>query len=353
MAAKAVMYSKWEMKIRQWVLPTMVSLLLGGVFFGMTGCGCGCGGEQSIPPVSANQLAFDSDRTGNYEIYLMNADGSGVRALTNDHTKDSWWPRISPDRSHLLFYQTPAGTHDGDYTKTSLWMKNLTDGSPNSQIIANGANGWQFQGHAEWAPDGNKLVMFAGTASNLQIFTTDAAGKNPVAITNRPSPNIDPSWSPDGATLAFVGSPKGTTNPTDYEVYTVPSTGGTATRLTNDGLIDNDPYFSPDGRSLAFLTQTLPPGSPGKPLGTWGIRKLNLAAAGPMGIPGIVIDDGQVNSKPDWSLDGSLIRFHRTLYFGNGKFSIFSIHPDGSGLSELTPGQSTNSEFPSAGAIRR
>jgi len=103
---------------------------------------------------------------------------------------------------------------------------------------------------------------------------------------------------------------------------------------------------------LAFLTQTLPPGSPGKPLGTWGIRKLNLAAAGPTNPPGIVIDDGQINSKPDWSLDGSLIRFHRTLYFGNGKFSIFSIRPDGTGLLELTPGQTTNNEFPSAGAVR-
>ena len=194
--------------------------------------------------------------------------------------------------------------------------------------------------------------MFAGTAANLQIFTTDAGGRNPLAITNRPSPNLDPSWSPDGATIAFVGSPNGTTNAKDYEIYTVGTSGGTPTRLTNDGLIDNDPYFSPDGMTLAFLTQTLPPGSPGKPLGTWGIRKLNLAALPPFSNPGIIIDDGQINSKPDWSYDGTLIRFHRTLYFGSGKFSLFVIHPDGTGLLELTPGQANNNEFPSAGAVR-
>ena len=97
-------------------------------------------GWTAPPHLLTSQLAFDSDRTGNYEIYLMNTDGSGVRALTNDRTQDSWWPRISPERARILFYRTPAGTHDGDYTKTSLWEMNA-DGSDSHQVIANGANG--------------------------------------------------------------------------------------------------------------------------------------------------------------------------------------------------------------------
>lgn len=340
------------MHIRKTPLAIMAVLLLGGVAGCRGGSECGCVEPPPMPAVPSTQLAFDSDRTGNYEIYLMNTDGTGVRALTNDRAYDSWWPRISPDRNRILFYRTPKGVHDTDYTQTSLWTM-MADGSGPLAAIPKGANGWQFQGHAEWSPDGQKFVMFGGTAANLQIYVTDSFGYNPKAITNRPSPNIDPSWSPDGSTIAFIGSANGTTNAADYEVYTVPSTGGAATRLTNDGLIDNDPYFSPDGTTLAFLTQTLPPGSPGKPFGTWGIRKLNLAAAGPALVPGIVIDDGQINSKPDWSLDGTLIRFHRTLYSGNGKFSIFAIHPDGTGLSELTPGQANNNEFPSAGGTLR
>ncbi|MBK8725457.1 MAG: PD40 domain-containing protein [Holophagaceae bacterium] len=307
------------------------------------------GGSPSGPAtVPGGQVAFDSDRTGNYEIYLMAADGSSVRPLTSDARYDTWWPRISPDRTRILFYRTAKGLHDSDYTKTSLWLMNA-DGSGQVQAIANGANGWQFQGHGEWSPDGTRIVMFGGSAPNLNIFVTNASGQSPVAITSRSGLNIDPSWSPDGATVAFISTPAGSVDAYDQEVYRVPANGGAVTRLTNDHLIDNDPYFAPDGQTIAFLTQTLPPGSPGKPLGTWGIRKI-----GPNGTGlGTVIDDGQINSKPDWSTDGSLIRFHRTLYFGSGTWSLFQIRPDGTGLLELTPGQSWNNEFPCAGGVKR
>ena len=319
------------------VVAALVSLL---------GCASGGGSStttQASATVPVSSLALDSDRTGNYEIYLLDAAGN-TSQLTQDAAWDSWWPKISPDRKHILLYRTPKGVHDTDYTKTSLWEM-ASDGSGLHALIANGANGWQFQGHAEWSPDGSRLVMFAGTPANLQIFTTDGNGQTPQAITSRPGPNLDPSWSKDGLTIAFISTPNGTFAQTDYEVYTLPAAGGTATRITNDGLIDNDPYVSPDGSSLAWLTQTLPPGSPGKPLGTWGIRK----AARNGSNPGVVIDDGQINSKPDWSSDGTLIRFHRTIYSGTGKFSVFEIHPDGSGLRELTPGQASNNEFPNAG----
>lgn len=323
-----------------------------GLLAGGTGCrtggGCGCT-TPDFPTIAATQLAFDSDRTGNYELYVMNADGSGAHPLTSDPRFDSWWPRISPDRTRILFYRTPKGVHDTDYTKTSLWIVNA-DGSLPREAIANGANGWQFQGHAEWSPDGARMVMFGGTAPNLNIYVTNAAGQSPVAITSRQGLNIDPSWSPDGATVAFISTPSGSLDQVDQEVYLVPAKGGIATRLTHDRLVDNDPYFSPDGQTIAFLTQTLPPGSPGKPLGTWGLRKVGPAGSG----LGTILDDGQINSKPDWSTDGSLIRFHRTLYFGGGKFSLFQIKPDGTGLLELTPGQgSWNSEFPCAGGAKR
>src|SRR4051794_22005974 len=55
------------------------------------------------------RLVFDSDRTGNFEIYAMGVDGSSPVELTRDATYDSFWPKISPDRTQILFYRSPKG----------------------------------------------------------------------------------------------------------------------------------------------------------------------------------------------------------------------------------------------------
>src|SRR5918911_3891865 len=116
---------------------------------------------RQTPTLKTGVIVFNSNRTGNDEIYVMNADGSGVRALTDDERYDSWWPRVSPDRGRILFYRSPRGVHDNDYTKQSLWVMNA-DGSNRRQLRAAGTDGWKIQGHAEWSPDGSRLAMFGG-----------------------------------------------------------------------------------------------------------------------------------------------------------------------------------------------
>lgn len=59
-----------------------------------------------------------------------------------------------------------------------------------------------------------------------------------------------------------------------------------------------------------------------------------------------LIDDGQVNSKPAWSLDGTTIYFHRLVFPVTHGFSVWSIHADGSGLTEITAGQPGINEYP-------
>ena len=74
--------------------------------------------SAAIPP---GDLVFDSDRTGNYEIFTMTGTGQDPRQLTDDSRYDSWWARLSPDRRTILFYRSPKGSHDRDYSSTSLW----------------------------------------------------------------------------------------------------------------------------------------------------------------------------------------------------------------------------------------
>lgn len=285
----------------------------------------------------ANVLAFDSDRTGNYELFTMQIDGSQVRQITSDAKFDSWWPRISPDRKRILFYRTPKGTHDRDFTQTSLWVANA-DGSEARELRARGADGWDEQGHAEWSPDGAHLVMFGGSRTNPQIFVSAADGTAARKVMQREGTNIDPSWSPDGKTIAFIGCPAAVCFEKDYEVYTIPAQGGEARRLTNDGIRDQDPYFSPDGARIAWLSQTDPTG----PVGVWNIRIMASDGSGQR----LLTNDRNVNSKPEWARDGSRIYFHR-LQAGRDRWSLFAIRPDGSGLVELNPGSPGNSEFPS------
>ena len=58
------------------------------------------------------RIAFESYRDDDMEIYIMNADGSGQRNLTNDHTVDDYGPSWSPDGSQIIYYAYRDGNWD-------------------------------------------------------------------------------------------------------------------------------------------------------------------------------------------------------------------------------------------------
>lgn len=266
-------------------------------------------------------LLFDSNRTGTYELWRVGLDGTGAVQLTDDPAYDSWWPKLSPDRRRVVFYRTPAGVHDRDYTRTSLWAMDV-DGSNLRELIPVGGHGWELHGHAEWSPDGTELVMFGGRRFNPRVYVTDAAGRAPREVTARGGMNLDPSWTPDGRIL-FVGCPTRFCVNRLLEVYVIDADGTDERRLTHDGLRDHDPYASPDGQTIAWLRQM--------PVG-WSIQAMDADGHGHRA----VIDDGAVNSKPAWSSDSSTILFHRRP-LDRLTFSLWSIRPDGSGLHEIVP----------------
>ena len=317
----------------------------------------GCSGTSDSapsPPVvtsaaalGGDQLVFDSDRVGNHEIFVMKTDSSGATRLTNDATYENWWPRISPDRKRVLFYRSPAGNPE-NYSEASLWVMNA-DGSGVTQLGAKGADGWTIQGHGEWSPDGSRIAMFGSVGAALEIFVTDATGKNPVQCTNRGGVNTDVSWSPDGSKLLFNGCPGTPCTAANYEIYVMPAIAfGNATRLTNDGLADYDPYFSPDGSKIAWLVKVDPNKFPiggGVSLGAWAIRIANADGSNASDL----INDGNINSKPAWSLDGQSVFFHRMELdpLVEGKFGVFRIGSDKTGLTRLTAVGTGTNEHPS------
>jgi len=291
-----------------------------------------------VTALPTNAVAFDSDRTGNFEIFTMNTEGTDQIQLTHDPSYDSWWPKISPDRTKILFLRTPPGIHDRDYTKVSTWVMNV-DGTRLAQILALGAYGWTIQGHAEWSPDGTKIVTMGGPSSNSQVYILNVDGTNPFNVTNgRGGMNIDPSWSPNGTNLLFIGCPIFICFVQNYEVYSVNADRSGLIRLTNDSTRDHDPYFSPDGSTITWLRN---PGG-----GTvWSIFKMNPDGSG----QAAVINDGAVNSKPEWAFNSTTIWFHR-IPSGGSYFNIWKVSKSGTRLVEvILPRPAYNNEFPDRG----
>jgi Tol biopolymer transport system component len=179
----------------------------------------------------SSRVFFDSNRTGNFEIFMTKSGGADAVQLTRDKAYDSFWPKPSPDRKTIVFVRAPAGVHDTNYSKVTTWIMN-SGGGELKQILPLGAHGWSIQGHPEWKPDGTKIVTIGGASHNSQIFIVDPDGSHPVRVSSngkggtRGGMNLDPSWHPDGRSLLFTGCPSFFCLPSSYEVYRVNVDGG-------------------------------------------------------------------------------------------------------------------------------
>jgi TolB protein len=128
------------------------------------------------------KIAFLSDRDGNYEIYVMDVDGSNPTNLTNNPAED-----VSP----------------------------------------------------AWSPDGSKIAFLSDRDANYEIYVMDANGSNPTMLTNNLS-GIFPAWSPDGSKIAFLSDRGG-----NGEIYVMDTDGSNPTNLTNNPAADSFPAWSP------------------------------------------------------------------------------------------------------------
>ena len=285
----------------------------------------------------SDRFLFCSDRTGNFEIYRI-VNGK-LTQLTDDPQYDSWWPRIAPDSSQILFYRTPVksrprlGGAITNYSAAALWMMK-TDGSERVEITPQGAHGWLEQGVAKWSPDGKKFLMAARSSQDKRwhLYVTDTYGQNPKQISRGSLLYLDPAWSPDGHRIVYCAFPK------DYvgldlshlEIFIADADGSNEKRITDDRLRDNDPVWSPDGKEIAFETQV----SNFMVVGKWALRAIHSDGTSLR----TILDDSNINTAPHWSKDSTIIYFHRFVLGTKKKFAIWSINADGTNLVQLTPG---------------
>src|SRR5688572_3615803 len=166
------------------------------------------------------QIVFMSNRGGKaFDLYRMNADGSGVEPLTTGGT--SWNPEYSPDGGQLALNQ------ERDVFIMSLSTKGLrrVTYEPSNDL------------HPTWSPDGHRLAFTSSRNGRGEIFTSRVDGTNPQPLVTMPTGDaIDPRWSPDGRFIAFVHAPggdgKGQDSSGERVVYIVEVDSGRLQRIS-------------------------------------------------------------------------------------------------------------------------
>ena len=183
------------------------------------------------------KIAFTSNRDGNLEIYVMNADGTGVKNLTNNPNGDGN-PAWSPDGSRIAFLSVRDGNHE-------IYVMNA-DGT-GVKNLTNNPNG---DGNPAWSPDGSRIAFLSVRDGNHEIYVMNADGTGVKKLTNNPAGDAYPAWSPDGSRIIFSSDRDG-----NEEIYVMNADGTGVKNLTNNPADDGSSAWLPDGSRVAFWSE--------------------------------------------------------------------------------------------------
>jgi TolB protein len=228
------------------------------------------------------RIAFESNRSGNWSIYVLEVETGVVERVTHSDANDRY-PAWSPDGGRLVFVSDRSGERD----------LHVLDVRSREVVRLVAAPGDEL--YPAWSPNGHEIAFSRQLADSVDIRTVRVVepGSNPVIIAVEAG--LWPRWSPDGWRLAFFS--RRDTGGQDDEVYVLDQRSGHVTRLTSRPGHDFCPSWSPRGDRLVMVS-----------IGLDGVRSLR-----------ILNETGEEEARagrgyhrvtePSWSPDGRSIAF--------------------------------------------
>jgi Tol biopolymer transport system component len=195
------------------------------------------------PSPDGSRIAYVTDRDGNGEIYMMNADGTGPQRLTNSSATEGS-PSWMPDGTKIVYASNAAGTTTGTF---HIWIMNA-DGSGQRQLTQGTAS--EFQPAV--SPDGKTIAFTTDRdgGSNYNIYLMNLDGSNQRQFTKEPFPETNPVWVADGQ-LAYLLQEPGRT--LTSRVMRADVATGEATQISPVGMAVSDFDISRTGDLMGVV----------------------------------------------------------------------------------------------------
>jgi Tol biopolymer transport system component len=265
-------------------------------------------------------------------LYVLNLDGSGKQRLARHFWISNFgesplaW---SPDRRKLLFsaHVSRSAAPCSGYCGKEIFVINA-DGSGLRRLTRNTVADWE----PTWSPDGQRIAWVRSDGTGADIFVMNADGSDQQNLTPTPGNRGEPRWSPDGRAILFTAVPPGqphtpptpSAGPYRDDVYVMNADGSGQRKLTHTREAGEfGPAWSPDGQHIAFTQHA----------GTSGeVRIVVMNADGSAKhavTPKLAhTGDGWITVTAAWSPDGRRIAF-------DYHYAIYVVNADGSGLLRL------------------
>lgn len=278
--------------------------------------------EKDAGPLG--RIAFVSVRSGNWDLWTIEADGTDQIQLTQTPL-DERSPAWSPESDRIAY-----ATNDG-----KLWILEL-GGKPEEIPLKGDDSGSKLaiNSHPHWFPDGKSIVFTSYGDPKLDdsdIWKVNVNGEALERFILQKDLQLDPSWSPDGKLLIYSSAAYGPFYDIMQDLWIMEFYGRKARRLLVNDAANMQPEWSPDGTKIAFASDKT------------GDMEIWLMDSHGKNLKQLTHDKAY-DADPAWSPDGKYLAFVSNR---SGSTQVWLMHNDGSNPRQLT--QEGQSKDPSWG----